>query len=136
MGCAAEGTLANRNAHIKKGAEMSALGNMNHAYSKGTDKKPHSETVKATLQKSFPGAFPGNVVESKTYEKLAKLGFNADNTLFTDCSCPDEVNHDDPTDDISTLFINRWGEVFPLGGLAGLPFTGKTGWGAFSSHCP
>lgn len=26
--------------------------------------------------------------------------------------------------------------MFPLGGLAGLPFTGKTGWGAFSAHCP
>jgi hypothetical protein len=24
--------------------------------------------------------------------------------------------------------------VFPLAGLAGLPFTGKTGWAAFSSH--
>jgi len=30
----------------------------------------------------------------------------------------------------------RYGEVFPLGGLAGLPFTGKTGWGAFSHHVP
>jgi len=26
--------------------------------------------------------------------------------------------------------------VFPLSGLAGMPFVGKTGWGAFSSHCP
>ena len=26
--------------------------------------------------------------------------------------------------------------MFPLSGLAGMPFTGKTGWGAFSSHCP
>ena len=26
--------------------------------------------------------------------------------------------------------------MFPLAGLAGLPFTGKTGWGAFSSHVP
>ena len=26
--------------------------------------------------------------------------------------------------------------MFPLGGLAGFPFTGQTGWGAFSSHCP
>ena len=30
----------------------------------------------------------------------------------------------------------RWGEVFPLGGLAGIPFTGVTGWGAFSHHVP
>jgi hypothetical protein len=26
--------------------------------------------------------------------------------------------------------------VFALSGLAGLPFVGKTGWEAFSSHCP
>lgn len=26
--------------------------------------------------------------------------------------------------------------MFPLSGLAGFPFVGKTGWGAFSSHCP
>jgi hypothetical protein len=35
-----------------------------------------------------------------------------------------------------SIFAKRWGETFPLGGLSGFPFTGKTGWGAFSSHCP
>ena len=30
----------------------------------------------------------------------------------------------------------HWGEQFPLGGLAGLPFAGKTGWGAFAAHVP
>jgi len=70
------------------------------------------------------------------YDSLKGLGFTDDNTIFTDCSCPDEINHDDPCEDISSLFSKRWGEVFPLSGLAGLPFTGKTGWGAFSSHCP
>lgn len=29
---------------------------------------------------------------------------------------------------------HRFGEKFSLGGLAGVPFTGKTGWGAFSHH--
>ena len=28
------------------------------------------------------------------------------------------------------------GEVFILGGLAGVPFTGAAGWGAFSHHVP
>ena len=65
-----------------------------------------------------------------------KLGFTDENTLFADSSCPDEICHDDPDEDISSLFMKRWGEVFPLSGLAGMPFTGKTGWGAFSSHCP
>ena len=67
---------------------------------------------------------------------LDKLGFTADNTLYADISCPDEINHDDPGEDVTSLFSNRWGEVFQLAGLAGLPFTGKTGWGAFTSHVP
>ena len=64
------------------------------------------------------------------------MGFTDDNTLFADSSCPDEINHDDPDEDITSLFQKRWGEVFSLAGLAGLPFTGKTGWGAFSAHVP
>ena len=32
--------------------------------------------------------------------------------------------------------INHLGEVFHLGGLAGVPFTGKTGFAAFSHHVP
>ena len=32
--------------------------------------------------------------------------------------------------------MHRWGEIFPLGGIGGLPLTGKTGWAAFSSHAP
>mgnify|MGYP000868842178 CR=1 FL=1 len=56
--------------------------------------------------------------------------------MYADCSCPDEINHDDPNEDITSLFQRRWGEIFPLAGLAGLPFTGETGWSAFSSHCP
>jgi len=32
--------------------------------------------------------------------------------------------------------INKWGHHFSLGGLAGIPMTGKTGWNAFSHHCP
>jgi hypothetical protein len=64
------------------------------------------------------------------------MGFTNENTLFADSSCPDEINHDDPLEDITSLFANRWGEVFPLSGLAGLPFVGKTGWGAFCSHVP
>lgn len=78
----------------------------------------------------------GHDAEAATHRVLSKLGFTADNTLFSDSSCPDEVNHDDPAEDMTGLFQTRWGEIFPLAGLAGLPFTGKTGWSAFSSHCP
>jgi len=75
----------------------------------------------------------GVKTEELIAEKLQELGFNDENTLFADSSCPDEINHDDPEEDITSLFQKRWGEVFPLAGLAGLPFTGQTGWAAFSS---
>ena len=58
------------------------------------------------------------------------------NTLFADSTCPDEISHDDPSDDVIMRFGNRWGNIFSLGGLGGLPFTGKTGWKAMSSHVP
>ena len=82
----------------------------------------------------FPGSLTGIETETKCYEVLHKYGFNDDNTLFADCSCPDEINHDDHDEDITALFQKRWGEIFPLSGLGGLPFTGKTGWAAFSGH--
>jgi hypothetical protein len=48
--------------------------------------------------------------------------------------CPDEINHEegDITDELATHF----GEVFSLGGLAGIPFSGKTGFGAYAHHVP
>ena len=66
----------------------------------------------------------GKEAEAKVAKVLLAKGFTDDNTLYTDCSCPDELNHDDPGNDITSVFMKRWGEIFPLGGLAGLPFTG------------
>ena len=90
--------------------------------------------AKESLQKNFPGNLRGSEADKLVADKLVRKGFTDDNTLFADCSCPDELNHDDPSEDITSIFQNRWGEMFPLAGLAGFPFTGKTGWGAFSSH--
>jgi hypothetical protein len=89
-----------------------------------------------TLEREFPGAIHGIKLDQLVNRTLTKKGFTDDNTLFADSTCPDEINHNDPDTDVTSLFQKRWGELFPLGGLAGLPFTGKTGWHAFSSHCP
>jgi len=97
---------------------------------------PMPRKTQAALDEYFPGALTGAETERLVYKTLAPMGFTADNTLFCDCSCPDEINHDNGDEDISMLFQNRWGEVFPLSGLGGMPFTGKTGWAAMSSHVP
>lgn len=69
-------------------------------------------------------------------QQLIKQGFTRDSTLFADSSCPDEINHDDSDNDMTNLFFKRWGEFFPLSGLAGIPFVGKSGWNAFATHVP
>jgi hypothetical protein len=52
----------------------------------------------------FPGSLTGIETEKRVHASLIKHGFNDDNTLFADCSCPDEINHDDPEEDVTSLF--------------------------------
>ena len=104
---------------------------------KGSTKQDQlSNKAASALETYFPGATTGYNIDIHVTSQLWKNDFDEDNTLFCDSSCPDEINHDDPLEDITTLFQQRWGSIFNLGGLGGLPFTGKTGWGAFSSHVP
>lgn len=78
----------------------------------------------------------GRNVEEIAFKALDRFGFTSDNTLFGDCTCPDEINHNDIGEDITSLFTHRWRKIFTLSGIGGLPFAGKTGWAAFSSHTP
>jgi len=64
-----------------------------------TQKKP-----KKAFNKFFPGAAKGKKVEQMVFTELDKMGFTNDNTLYADCSCPDEINHNDPLEDITSLF--------------------------------
>ena len=89
-----------------------------------------------SAQRHFKSSLPGSQIEQIVYQTIASLGLTKENTVFAESSCPDELNHDDYAEDITKLMADRYGEVFPLGGLAGVPFTGKTGWGAFSHHVP
>lgn len=97
--------------------------------------KPISELCKNTLNKYFDGYMTGVEADHLISEFLTKQGFKPKNTLYSDCVCPDEVNHDSSFE-ITSLLTRRYNGRFPLGGEAGLPFTGATGWGAFTSHCP
>ncbi len=95
----------------------------------------NSLAAKLSIDKYFPGNMSGFECDNKVGPALEARGFKASNTLYCNSSCLDEINRD-PEEDITQIFQFRWGEIFPLGGLAGLPFTGRTGWNAFSSHCP
>ncbi len=79
--------------------------------------------------------YPNPVEESHfiklTATSLADFGFSADNTLPVLAVCRDEI---------CASFVNNaeahWGNSFTLGGLAGLPFGGKTEMMAASLHAP
>lgn len=62
------------------------------------------------------------------------LGMGKGNTLFAHSVCPDEINHDNG--DITDCLRDHFEGVFSLGGLAGIPFSGRTGFAAYASHVP
>jgi hypothetical protein len=62
------------------------------------------------------------------------LGFTDDNTLFASSVCVDEINHFDSS--LNNRLKEFWGECFYMGGLGGIPFIGKVGFGAYSAHIP
>jgi hypothetical protein len=49
---------------------------------------------------------------------LDRIGCTSSNTLFAQSICPDEINHEE--DDLTHLFHAHLGEVFHMGGLAGI----------------
>ncbi|CAK0823509.1 unnamed protein product [Prorocentrum cordatum] len=93
---------------------------------------PAQSPVYQSLHKFFPGALPGEAVHRRSLQVLQKYGFTSENTLLGTSFCPDEINNQ--SDCMAVYLQDYWGEVFPMGGISGTPFTGKTGFGAFSSH--
>jgi len=88
------------------------------------------------LHANFPGALPGIAVHQRMRAALENqlFGFTPENTLFGASVCPDEINHH--IDGLPSVLKDYWGECFPLGGISGAPFVGKTGFSAFSHHVP
>lgn len=82
----------------------------------------------------FPGAMLSSDADQKIARTLAARGFTPDNTLFGHSVCSDEVNN--RKEQLIPLMSNRWKEGFFLGGLGGLPFSGKSGFGAYLHHVP
>jgi hypothetical protein len=67
--------------------------------------------------------------------QLLSDAFASYSTLFAQSICPDEINHKEGN--VPRLLIHNFmDKVFHMGGLAGLPFTGRTGFNAFSHHIP
>jgi len=88
------------------------------------------------LHEFFPGALPDMVVHARSRDVLsdARFGLIPHNTIFGTSICPDEINA--LKGSLNQVMRNYWGKCLPLGGISGIPFTGKTGFKAFSAHVP
>ena len=88
--------------------------------------------VENKISQFFPGAAPyGAVIEDYCRQLVNKHGMVLDKTIAAVSLCPDELNNP-VINKVSELF----GPCFHLGGLAGYPFTGVTGFNAFGGHIP
>lgn len=92
------------------------------------------QTAYNVVSKFFPSAQVSVHMLHKVDEFLHGQNCTGRNTLYAQSVCSDEINHE--SGDITDIFIKRFGEVFHLGGLAGIPFTGRTGFKAFAGHVP
>ncbi len=81
----------------------------------------------------YPGAEEGEAYTEKRVKTLqTDYGFDLDKTILAASVCSDEIIR-------SATNFRDYVAVetpFQLGGLAGFPFTGLTGFGAFSAHIP
>lgn len=94
---------------------------------------PAEKVFPATLSKlkeAFPAAVKNKELVDTVEQMLAPYGYGK-TTLVATSFCCDEVNRP-----LETEFSRVFKETFSLGGLAGFPFAGVTGFGAFAKHIP
>ena len=92
---------------------------------------PEDPKFDLIVKSAFPGAISNKELELKVVEILAERDFHDDNTLLATSLCCDELARR-LEDDLGRVYGNN----FTLGGLAGFPFAGITGFGAMVSHVP
>lgn len=92
------------------------------------------ERADIRVKRFFPHAMRQQDVVDAALQITQEIGIDSQSTLFAHSVCPDEINHDDG--DITDIFREHFDGVFSLGGLAGIPFSGKTGFAAYAAHVP
>jgi len=92
------------------------------------DENPRFDAI---VKKAFPGAISNRDLQMKVVNILSEIGFRKENTLLATSFCADELARRLEDD-----FVRVYGNNFNLGGLAGFPFAGNTGFGAMSNHIP
>jgi len=80
---------------------------------------------------TFPGALTNHELVKKISSTLESAGYDVGTTLLSTSFCCDELNRSLEVD-----LANKFRSNFNMGGLAGFPFGGPTGFGAMASHIP
>mmetsp|Transcript_27399 Transcript_27399/g.40462 ORF Transcript_27399/g.40462 Transcript_27399/m.40462 type:complete len:307 (-) Transcript_27399:213-1133(-) len=93
--------------------------------------KPANPEFDAIVQAAFPGSINNQDLVTSVVDILAEKGYTGANTLLATSLCCDELARQLEGD-----FVSVFGKNFNLGGLAGFPFAGNTGFGAMSAHIP
>jgi len=88
--------------------------------------------METVIKKYFPEAEEGEIYTKKSIKKLLDSGFDLERTLLATSVCSDEIIRS--ATNFRDYLVNE--SPFQLGGLAGYPFTGITGFKAFASHIP
>lgn len=95
--------------------------------------------VESHVRSYYPRAMPAPAFRRNTVDWLQReLAVDMDHILLAISTCSDEIVFvTDVTGNAETYrATRRLPGVFELGGLAGLPFAGKTGMAAFAQHVP
>jgi hypothetical protein len=77
------------------------------------------------IKLTFPGALNYDQLESRIRRITGAKGYTPENTLLATSLCCDELARTMEKD-----LVKVYGNNFHLGGLAGFPFAGSTGFGA------
>lgn len=91
-----------------------------------------NSTIDKRIKALFPNALPHEqVINEYYYRMITEFGMEMDKTIAAVSLCPDELNNV-----VIEKIRSYFGNVFHLGGLAGYPFSGETGFNAFGDHIP
>lgn len=121
-------------AKTKKSAPKSAPADEENAFTKVAKlfkTSPTKTEYDGKITSIFPKALSNEQLETRVVAVLAEKGYTDQNTLLATSLCCDELARQLEDD-----FVKVYGNNFNLGGLAGFPFAGTTGFGAMSAHIP
>jgi hypothetical protein len=100
---------------------------------------PDPSLFNKAIQTYFPGAQQNSAIASRVLKALRARDYGENQVLMGSSLCADEINYT-PESLVTllsqSLLDKKYGGVFNLGGLGGLPFVGTSGVGAFVSHAP